>query len=199
MTPLSRFVFATFCALVLAIVAHLAAILAIPLLSERHAAARLADSSRSETAELIAGPGAETWLPRHDPAVAVAACAYDLAEGPFRFTARTDAPFQSVSLHSRGAGAFFAVTDRAAVGGEIDILVMTPAQRDRAIALRALRAEEDEEPPEGAPVMEVIATEEQGFAVIRVLAPRPSLGARAVRAAEEATCSIAPIEEDEAS
>lgn len=198
MNPFSRFVFATLCAVVLAVVAHLAAILAIPLLSERHAAARLADSARSETAELIAGPGIETWLPRHDPAVAVAACAYDLAEGPFRFTAGTDAPFQSVSLHSRAAGAFFAVTDRAAVGGEIDIVVMTPAQRDRAIALRALRADEDDEPQERDPVMEVIAPEEQGFAVIRVLAPRPSLAGRALAAAREAGCAIAPLE-DEAS
>lgn len=196
MNAFSRFAFATLCGLLLAIVAHLAAIFLIPQVSERHAAARLSDSARSDRAELIAGPGLDTWLPRHDPAVAVAACAYDLAEGPFRFTAGANAPFQSVSLHSRGAGAFFAVTDRAAVGGEIDIVVMTPEQRDDALAVRALRAEAEAEFEEREPVMQVIAPEERGFAVIRVLAPRPSLAARALTAARAASCTIAPIDDE---
>ncbi|TVR09727.1 MAG: hypothetical protein EA385_06260 [Salinarimonadaceae bacterium] len=195
MNPFSRFAFATLCGLVLAIITHLATILMIPLFSERHAAARLAESARLENAKLIAGPGHETWLPRHDPAIAVAACAYDLAEGPFRFTAGTNAPFQSVSLHSRGAGAFFAVTDRAAINSELDIVVMTPEQRNQVIALRALQTETDAEPKEQDPAIEVIAPESRGFAVIRVLAPRPSLAGRALAAARQASCTIAPIED----
>lgn len=196
MSALSRFAFATLCGLVLAAIAHLAAILLTPQLSERHAAARLTEAARSDRAEVIAGPGLPTWLPRADPAVAVAACAYDLSEGPFRFTAAADAPFQSVSLHSRGAGAFFAVTDRAAVDGLIDIVVMTPAQRDREETLRALRAEAEGEAEMDGPAVRVIAPEERGFAVIRVLAPSPSLAARAIAAAGATSCTIAPLEDE---
>jgi uncharacterized membrane protein len=187
MSMIARFLLATVCALVLALIAHLLAILIMPWTSERHAAERLAMTTAAHSAQLIAGPGVETWLPLPDPAVAVAACAFDLAEGPFRFSARASALMKSVAFHSRGSGIFYAVTDRAAIGGMLDIVVMSRAQRD------LFEAMEPEERERAALV--VVAPEAEGFAVIRVLASLPSLTEKALREAQEATCTIQPLAE----
>jgi uncharacterized membrane protein len=187
MSMLARFALATICALVLAAIAHLAAILIMPWTSERHAAERLLMTTSADTAQLIAGPGVETWLPLPDPAVAVAACAYDLGEGPFRFTSRASGLMKSVAFHSRGSGIFFAVTDRAAIGGVFDIVVMTRAQRDLFDALQ--------DNNEDRSVLRVVAPEGEGFAVIRVLASLPSLTQRALQEAQDAGCMIEPLDE----
>jgi uncharacterized membrane protein len=126
-------------------------------------------------------------LPLPDPAVAVAACAYDLGEGPFRFTANASGLMKSVAFHSRGSGIFFAVTDRAAIGGRLDIVVMTRAQRDLFDALQ--------ENNDDRSVLRVTAPEGDGFAVIRVLAPLPSLTERALQEAQDAGCMIEPLAE----
>ncbi|HSP26496.1 MAG TPA: hypothetical protein VLQ65_15105 [Saliniramus sp.] len=187
MSMLARFGLATICAVVLAAIAHLAAILIMPWTSERHAAERLLMTTSAENAQLIAGPGVESWLPLPDPAVAVAACAYDLGEGPFRFTASASGLLKSVAFHSRGSGIFFAVTDRAAIGGMLDIVVMTQAQRDIYDALQ--------DSDEDRAVLRVTAPEGAGFAVIRVLAPLPSLTERALQEAQDAGCTIEPLAE----
>jgi len=187
MSMLARFFLATVCAVVLALVAHLSAILIMPWTSQRHAADRLLMTTADERARLIAGPGIDTWLPLSDPSVAVAACAYDLAEGPFRFTARTSALMKSVAFHSRGSGVFFAVTDRAAIDGMLDIVVMTQAQRD---LFDAMEHEENERY-----ALRVVAPADEGFAVIRVLATLSSLTESALREAQEAGCTIEPLAE----
>lgn len=187
MSMFARFSLATICATVLGIIAHISAILIMPWVSERHAAERLQMTTAAETAQLIAGPGVETWLPLPDPAVAVAACAYDLGEGPFRFTAVTSGLMKSVAFHGRGSGNFFAVTDRAAIDGMLDIVVMTRDQRDLFEAIR------DNEPDRTA--LHVVAPEVEGFAVIRVLAPFASQMGAAFREAQEAGCTIEPLTE----
>lgn len=189
MSMLARFSLATICAVLLGLIAHISAILIMPWVSQRHAAERLVMTTAAETAQLISGPGVETWLPLPDPAVAVAACAYDLREGPFRFTTQTSGLMRSVAFHSRGSGSFFAVTDRAAIGGMLDIVVMTRDQRD---LYNALRSEENAVPDRTA--LRIVAPEVEGFAVIRVLAPFVSLTDSALREAQEAGCTIEPLE-----
>jgi len=187
MSMLARFSLATICALVLGLIAHISAILIMPWVSQRHAAERLLMTTAAETAQLISGPGVDTWLPLPDPAVAVAACAYDLQEGPFRFTAEVGALMKSVAFHSRGSGNFFAITDRAAIGGMLDIVVMTRDQRDLFDALQ-------DQPPDRT-ALRVTATESEGFAVIRVLAPFSSLKEKALAEAQAAGCTIEPLTE----
>lgn len=187
MSMIARFFLATICAIVLALIAHLTAILIMPWTSERHAAERLAMTTSAENAQLIVGPGLETWLPLPDPAVAVAACAFDLAEGPFRFTTEASSLMKSVAFHSRGSGIFFAVTDRAAIEGMLDIVVMTQAQRD---LFDAMEVEENERN-----TLRVVAPEREGFAIIRVLASLPSLTESAMREAGEAACTVEPVAE----
>lgn len=135
MTLQSQFLLATICAFVLAGIVHLATVLAIPHLAEKDAFSRLRATLSTDRSEIVAAPGDQgTWLPYPDPGVALSTCAYTLDEGPVRVSARTGALFQSLSLHARTGGVFFAITDRAAIRGALDLVVMTRRQLDEALA-----------------------------------------------------------------
>lgn len=193
MKPLARLVFATLCLLVLAAIAHLGAILLIPWQADRHAVERLRETVAARTAQPLRGAGEGGWLVRDDPFVAMAACAFDLADGPFRFTTQPSPHFHSIAVHSRGTGAFFALTDRSVDGEVIDVIVMTREQRLIEDALLAQAIEEDESRREDG-VVRVIAPEETGFVAIRVLAPLAGLRQRAAETAQAATCTVDPLD-----
>ncbi len=118
-----RFVYATLIGLVLAGIVHIAAVLAIPALSEADAVSRARTSENLDHPQSIYAVATgddpsppEAWLPIPDPAVAVGVCAYNLADGPMRVSARTGPLSLSLAAHAR-RGAFYAVTDQAAVRG----------------------------------------------------------------------------------
>ena len=192
MTPAGRFLLATLVGLVLAGIAHLSAILAIPWLAERDALTRLAETATADHSVVIqAAAGApdngQPWLPRPDPALAVGACAFNLAEGPVRVSARMGALFESISVHGRGTGAFYAVTDRAAVRGALDLVILTQRQLDELLA-----REEEDEPSRD---VRIVAPTQRGFVIVRALADLPSERALADEAARSVACTIdAPSE-----
>jgi uncharacterized membrane protein len=183
MSIFKRFLLATMIGLVLAAGVHIAVILASPRFAERDAFGRIQPTLTAEQAQIIsAAGGTDTWLPAPDPAAAVAACAFDLADGPTRIAAKTGSLFLSFSLHTKTSGVFFAVTDRAAVRGDLEIVVMTARQLDEA------RAGEDENDPSRD--VRIIAPEERGFLVVRVVAPTPGLRAQAEEAAKAVACTV---------
>jgi uncharacterized membrane protein len=185
-TESGRFILATLCGLVLAGIVHLLVVLGIPYLAEHDAFSRLGETVSSDTAEVVASPtDSDTWLPRADPNMAVGACAFDLEEGPVRIAAKTGGMFESLSFHSRGAGVFFAVTDRAAVRGNLEIVVLTRRQLDEILA------REDEEEPSRD--VRIVAPARQGLAVVRVLANLPSRRAEAEEAIRSVSCTIDPM------
>ncbi len=183
MRPLARIALATLCGLVLAGMVHLSAVLAMPWLAERDAFSRLRATVAADRSELVAGPGDDsTWLPHPDPAAALATCAYNLDEGPVRVSARTGALFQSLSMHARGSGVFFAITDRAAIRGALDLVVMTRRQLDLALA------QEDEEDPSRD--VRIVSPTREGLIVVRALAAHPSQRELAAEAARSVSCTI---------
>jgi len=183
MSGRAQFLFATICGLVLAGIVHLSAVLAMPWLSERDAFSRLRSTLTADKSEMIAAPAAgDTWLPHPDPAAAVSACAYNLEEGPVRISTNTGPLFQSLSFHAKGGGAFFAITDRAAVRGAVELVVMTRQQLDEALA------EEDEDEP--STDVRILAPQREGLVVVRVLASFPSLREAAEAAAKSVSCTI---------
>ena len=183
MTLRGQFALATLCAFVLAAIAHLAAVLAIPYLPEKDAFSRLRSTLSADRSEIIAAPGdLGTWLPYPDPDVALSTCAYTLEEGPVRVSARTGALFQSVSLHARAGGVFFAITDRAAVRGALDLVLMTRRQLDEALAT--------EDPDEPSRDVRIVAPSREGLVVIRVLAAFPSQREEASEVAKSVSCTI---------
>jgi uncharacterized membrane protein len=177
-----RLLIATLCGLVLAVGVHIMAILASPYLAEQDAFAKVQPTLAAETAQIISAPGGgNTWLPLPDPAVAVAACAFDLRDGPMRVAAKIGSLFLSFSFHTETGGVFFAVTDRAAVRGELEIVAMTARQLDEA------RATEDENEPSRD--VRIVAPEQKGFIIVRVAAPTASLRPQAGEAAKAVACT----------
>jgi uncharacterized membrane protein len=179
----SRLLLATLVGLVLAAGVHIAVILAAPRFAEKDAFGKILPSLAADRAQIISAPGgADTWLPLPDPAMAVSACAFDLRDGPMRVAAATGSHFLSFSFHTKTGGVFFAVTDRAAVRGELEIVVMTARQLDEA------RAAEDENDPSRD--VRIVAPEQQGFVVVRVAAPLQSLRGQAEAAAKAVACTV---------
>ncbi|MGX7709056.1 DUF1254 domain-containing protein [Methylobacterium sp. Gmos1] len=188
MTPVGRFVLATLCGLVLAGLVHVATVLAIPYLADGDALARSRATLANDTSVLVhaaetGGPAeaAEGWLPQQDPAVAVGVCAYDLDDGPVRITAETGPLIETIALHGRG-GAYYAITDQAAVRGTVELVIMTRRQFDEALAT----ADEDERNRD----VRIVAPSRQGFVSVRVLAALPSQQAQANEAARSVSCTI---------
>jgi uncharacterized membrane protein len=179
----SRFLLATLCGLVLAVAVHIVIILAAPGFAAQDAFSRLQDTLAADSAQVVSAPGgAATWMPQPDPAFAVAACAFDLQDGPMRVSARTGPLFQSLSFHSKGGTVFYALTDRAAVRGELELVVMTPRQLDEALAM------EDENDPSRD--VRILTPQREGFVIVRVAAPLPSLRAEAEATAKAVSCVI---------
>jgi uncharacterized membrane protein len=167
---------------------HISVVLLIPMLSETDALSRARTSESLDHAMRIhtlatgdTQPAAEAWLPVPDPAVAVGLCAYDLAEGPLRVAARTGPLMMSVAVHGQ-RGAFYAVTDQAALRGALDIVVLTRRQFDEALA--------NEDENEVSRDVRVVATDGQGFVVVRVIADLPSQRAAANEAVQAVSCTV---------
>lgn len=190
MSERARFILATLCGLVLAAGAHIVIVLMAPRFAEADAFSRLEPTIALDQAQLISAPGTtgSTWLPQPDPAVAVAACAFDLNDGPVRVSAKTGGFFESLSFHAKGGTVFYAVTDRAAVRGELDLVVLTRRQLDEALA------EEDEDAPSRD--VRIIAPRREGFVIIRVAAPFASLRAQAEAAAKSVSCILDGAQEE---
>ncbi|WP_375408380.1 hypothetical protein [uncultured Methylobacterium sp.] len=188
MTPRGRLLLATACGLVIAGLVHIATVLLIPTLSESDALSRARTSETLDHAmrvhTLATGDtpsSAQPWLPIPDPAVAVGLCAYDLAEGPLRVAARTGPLMMSVAVHGR-RGAFYAVTDQAAVRGALDLVILTRRQFDEVLA--------NEDENEVSRDVRVVATDGQGFVVVRVIADLPSQRAAANEAVQAVSCTV---------
>jgi uncharacterized membrane protein len=188
MTPAGRFLLATLCGLVIAGIVHIAVVMAIPYLAANDALSRSRATLSNDTSVLVhaaetggAPEAAEGWLPQQDPALAVGVCAYDLDEGPVRISAETGRVLESISVHGR-SGAFYAITDQAAVRGNIELVIMTRRQFDEALA----NADEDERNRD----VRIVAPGRQGFVAVRALAALPSQQALANAAARSVSCTI---------
>jgi len=123
---------------------------------------------------LRADPPPGTAPPFEDPALLQGVCLYDLASAPFRIHATIDpGQFASFAFHRPSGDAFYAVTDRAAQQGRIDILLMTQRQFDEA---EETSEEADDtshsstEPRE----LRLVSEDEKGFLLVSALVARPS-------------------------
>lgn len=190
MRVFGQFIIATLAGLVLAGGVHIAVILATPYFAEQDAFAKVTELPPAETAQIISAPGgAPTWLPKPDPAAAVAACPFDLDMGPMRVAAKTGPLLTAISFHTRTGDLFFAVTDKAAARGQLELVVMTQHQLDEARA--------DDDPNDPSRDVRIVAPGEQGYVVVRVVAPTASLRAQAQQAAQAVSCTVDQDEDEE--
>ena len=183
---LRRFALGTIAALVLAGIVHIVVILLVPVLSESDATSAYLALGSAGQAELISGRGAERALPalrEADPSAVTAVCGYDLGAGPVRVVARAGTLPLGLTVHRRGGGVLYAITDRAAIRGVVEFLVMTEAQLDERIA----RDEEGETVRE----LRIVSDTLQGWIVARVLAKRRSDRGDAEALATGVACGLA--------
>ncbi|QEL23175.1 hypothetical protein FQV39_11770 [Bosea sp. F3-2] len=181
-----RLVMTTLAGLILAAIVHIVTILAVPALSLRDAAHAYRELGTDGHAQLIPVPGQARGLPtlrEADPDVVTAICSYDLSNGPMRVVARTGVLPLGLTLHRQGGGVIYAITDRAAIRGVLEFLVMTEAQRDERIAA-------DEE-GETSRELRIVSDTDQGLIVVRVLFRLPSDRADAEALATGVECGMA--------
>lgn len=182
----ARFMMTTLAGLILAAIVHIITILAIPTLSQRDAAHAYRELGAEGHAETIPSPGNARGLPalrEADPNAVTAICGYDLSAGPMRVVARTGTLPLGLTLHRQGGGVLYAITDRAAIRGTLEFLVMTETQRDERIAA-------DEE-GETSRELRIVSDTERGLIAARVLQRLPSDRADAVALATGVACGLA--------
>ncbi|MHB2167820.1 DUF1254 domain-containing protein [Alsobacter sp. R-9] len=167
--------------LVLAGLVHLTAVLAIPALTHPNADERLAALAPRHAMTVLpqAGP-AQSALPHRDPSAVLAVCRYDLAEGPLRVRATPGDAFMSFAFYTPTGAVYYAMTDRSALRGVIDLVVVTQAQLDELVA----------GDPEDEPVRELrlVSPQRTGFVTVRTLALEPGLQPEAEARVRSATC-----------
>ena len=154
-------------ALVLAGIVHIASVLAMPRLAAKDAFARIVELAPLNELTLLPRPtpGNEP-IAMADPAVATAVCRYNLAQAPFRISVGVNSDsLLSISFHDRYGHVFYALTDRAAVRGQIEAVVVNAAQKD------ALEADDSEDGP--GPDLRLLTVQQQGFVFLRALAEQP--------------------------
>lgn len=175
-----RFALATCAGLVLAGIVHIVTVLLVPRLSERDADTVLRMLGTGGKAELLT-PQTAT-VRDSDPMTVTAICSYDLSTGPVRVVARAGLLPLGLSLHQSG-GVGYAITDRAAIRGVLEFIVMTSEQLDERLA----RDEEGETTRE----LRIVSDSEQGLIVVRVLAKLPSDRSEAEATARDVACGPA--------
>jgi uncharacterized membrane protein len=176
---IARFIWLTLAGLTLAAFIHIIIILAVPGLSEKDAASLFAEYGEQGKVERIDLAA----VADSDPFTVVAACAFDLGAGPFRVSARTGDSLLSLSLHRRGGGVTYAITDRAAVRGLIEFVVLTPRQLEERLA----RDDEGDSVRE----LRVVSAAETGIVVARALIRRPSDRVEAEALVAAVACGLA--------
>ena len=186
LAALRGWLLATLAGLLLAGIVHIVTIFLIPMLSEQDAASAYLLLGANGRTELIDGPNAAAGLPElreADPAVATAVCSYDLSAGPMRVVARTGPLPLGLTLHRRGGGVIYAVTDRAAIRGVIEFLVLTEEQ----LAERVSNDVDGETNRE----LRIVSDTIEGLIVARALAGRASDRSDAEALATSVACGLA--------
>lgn len=164
---------------VMAMLAHIGSLFLLPFMTRDDIFTRLERGAPTHTIALIEAQDLYA-LPFVDPAVAMAVCHYDLANGPVRIRVPLSETFLSITLAERHRGIFASVSDRAATGGSLDLVVATPVQLDRITRL------DDEE--QAIEEIRIAAARPTGLAVLKVFVDRPSSRDRAVEVLRAARC-----------
>ncbi|MDQ0469717.1 DUF1254 domain-containing protein [Labrys wisconsinensis] len=175
-----RFGIWTVVGLLLALTVHLATVLALPRMAERTAYRRLEELGPDGAFAIVpaTGPLAEV-LPSPDPAMRVAACRYDLSAGPLHLRAPVPPAFFSVSFYTPDGLNYYALNDRAASAGAIELTLYTSVQ------LAEVRSREGPDTPEA---LRIEAPQARGVVILRALAATPGMMPVIEDALSQATC-----------
>lgn len=109
-------------------IVHIVVLMLVPEFAERNASARFATVSGLNQVTRIDSAGAVPTLGAPDPAFQMAACRFDLSQGPVHVAAPGKAPFWSASVYDSGGRNLYSLNDRSGAGEVLDFVVLTPEQ-----------------------------------------------------------------------
>jgi uncharacterized membrane protein len=111
-------------------VVHLVAVLILPRTATQDAYTRLTPIAEVNMVAPLPQPVPQNEvMPFMDPAFASAVCRYDLTSGPIKLTVPVSPAYTSVSFYTRRGVAYYAINDRSAGRRQIELHLMTVAQR----------------------------------------------------------------------
>jgi uncharacterized membrane protein len=161
-------------------IVHLVAVLVLPNTATQDAYSRLLPIAPVNAVAPVPQPSPQNEImPFMDPAVAIAVCRYDLSGGPMKLSVPLSPAYTSVSFYTRRGIAYYAINDRAAGRRQIELQLMTAAQR--------ADVPEDEEVT-AADRLIVESPSNTGLILMKALAPEPGLMPAARAAIARATC-----------
>ena len=161
-------------------IVHLVAVLTLPRTATQDAYSRLSPIAPVNTVAPVPEPTPQNAvLPFMDPAFASAVCRYDLAAGPIKLTVPISPAYTSVSFYTRRGVAYYAINDRSAGRRQIELQLMTAAQRADL---------PDDEEVTAADRLIVESPSDTGLILMRALAPEPGLMPVAQAALSRAAC-----------
>lgn len=171
--------FAILVGLVGAALLHIVIILTLPQFTGKDAYSRVLGLYEMDSFFPLTKEPGPTGLANEDPFLRGAVCGFSVAGAPARFVARGAVPFWSLSVYDENSNEIFSMNDHTAVNGNLDVVVATPIQ---LVDLRKT-------PPESlAQSILVEMPDEEGYAVLRALAPTDSFEEMARNFLGESSC-----------
>lgn len=168
-------------------IVHVAVLLLLPMLSRQDAWTRLsAVAEPFAVTRIDAGAANGPVIPALDPFFMVAACRFDLGQGPLVVNAQGQVPFWSASVVGADGTHLFSFNDQARQQAALAFMVLTPAQ---------MAGREMVMPPQGAdgpaetPTIFAEVGVDQGMVVVRAFVPDESFRADVSGFLESLSCA----------
>lgn len=179
--PVMRIAYVVVVGLVLAGLVHIGSLLGVPRFATQGPFERIAGLGPEGAFVVLADEGdAANMLPFRDPSFVTAACRYDLSKGPISVATALPSSYGAISVHTRTGQPFYALTDRAATDGRVELSIL--AQDDVAAA------EQEEAAEDARPRLRIVSPTETGFILVRLFAPGESARPALRELAAKATC-----------
>ena len=159
-------------------IVHISSVLMMPRVAEKDGYARLGGLTSGVT--LLPDDADRQSMPYQDPAAVLATCRFDLDNAPTRVRYAAGDNVVTISFHDRTGRIFYSTTDRAALRGRVDIILLDAQQLDTLEA----NDPEDQAPQE----LRLVPPTRTGYILVRSLAERPSARAAAKQAAQSVVC-----------
>src|ERR1043165_4997369 len=178
---MTRLAFTIIAGVLLGLIVHLVAVLALPRIATQDAYSRLTPMTKlNAVTQLPLADPQTSPMPFMAPAFALAICRYDLTNGPIKLTVPVSQAYTSVSFYTRNEIAYYAINDRSAGRKVIELDLMTEAQHNEL--------PEDEEVT-AADRLIIDSPSARGLIVMKALAPEPGLMQQAQAALAAPRCT----------
>jgi uncharacterized membrane protein len=177
-----RLAFTIIAGVLLGLIVHLVAVLALPRIATQDAYSRLTPMTKlNAVTQLPVADPSNAPMPFMDPAFAVAICRYDLSGGPIKLAVPVSQAYTSVSFYTRSEVAYYAINDRSAGRKVIELDLMTEAQHAEL---------PEEEDVTSADRLIIDSPTDTGLIVMKALAPEPGLMPQAQASLAASRCQV---------